>query len=304
MWKRLAILGGAIVIIAAIFVAVYYQQRHAIGEGYDIKCKQPSVPASASAELACKVQPSQNAEQGHSSWHWWYVLIAWPEGITAWLLMLTLGAIVWQAWETRKAAKAGAESANAAYGSLNFAEAQFELMKEERRARISIKAVGIQVQDPDSEFWNLATSIEIRNLGQTRAFVKRTGGEFVIRAYGEERSQEDSLNTLYLPEEYIDPSTDPVAVSLYPSSLLPTSLKVLADDLHDSRRMFHLYGFIEYETLGMKFTEEFKYFWSVGSFIGRMFSGEETNPTDAERVKEGHWWDNRPRPEDDERPPN
>jgi hypothetical protein len=177
-------------------------------------------------------------------------------------------------------------------------------MKEERRARISIKAARIQVQDPDTEFWNLATSIEIRNLGQTRAFIKRTGGEFAMRASGEERSEEYDLNTLYLPEEYIDPSTEPVVVSLYQLNLLPTSLRVLADGLHDGRMVFHLYGFIEYETLGMKFTEEFKYFWSTGSVFGGMFSGQETNPTDAERVEEGHWWDNRPQHEDDEKRTN
>jgi hypothetical protein len=40
----------------------------------------------------------------------WHKFIAWPDGITAWLIMLTLGAIVWQAWETRKAAEAARDS--------------------------------------------------------------------------------------------------------------------------------------------------------------------------------------------------
>lgn len=41
----------------------------------------------------------------------WHKFIAWPEGITTWAIMLTLGAIAWQAWETRKAARAAATSA-------------------------------------------------------------------------------------------------------------------------------------------------------------------------------------------------
>lgn len=111
MLKRLAIPAVAVLLVTAIAVAVYYQQRHAVGEGYDVKCTQPNVPASALAEFVCKIQPSQDTEQGHPNRQWWYVLLAWPEGITAWLLLLTLGAIVWQAWETRKAAQSTESSA-------------------------------------------------------------------------------------------------------------------------------------------------------------------------------------------------
>jgi hypothetical protein len=110
MWKRLAILGGVALIVAAIAVAAFHQQHNAIGKGYDIDCTQSSVPTDTSASLACKVNPSQEAEQGHSNWQWGYVLKAWPEGITAWLLLLTLGAIAWQAWETRGSAKAARDS--------------------------------------------------------------------------------------------------------------------------------------------------------------------------------------------------
>ena len=126
MMKRLAIPAGAVLIVAAILVAVYHQQRHAVGEGYDIKCVQPSEPSSAANSLSCEIHPSQNADQGKSKPQWWNVLIAWPSGITAWLLMLTLGAIVWQAWETRRAADAGAEASKAARASIRIQEAQYK----------------------------------------------------------------------------------------------------------------------------------------------------------------------------------
>jgi hypothetical protein len=110
MWKRLAILGGGALIVAVILMAVYYQQRNAVGEGYNIKCVQPSQPPSAAASLTCKIYPSQDTDDGKPKPPWWNVLLAWPEGITAWLLLLTLSAIVWQAWETRRAAKATEKS--------------------------------------------------------------------------------------------------------------------------------------------------------------------------------------------------
>jgi hypothetical protein len=297
LWKypiaALLVLGGCV------FVSRQDQETR---DKYEQKCSQFN--ASAIPPTRHQEDCEEGAEDAARHLPRWYRIFGWPEGITTWAILLTLMAIAEQTNQTRRAADAGADAANAAYGSVRFAEAQFELMKEERRARISIKAIGIQVQDPGSELWNLVTNIEIRNLGQTRAFIKRTSGEFAIRLEGQERPQEDDLSTLYLPEEYIDPSTDPIVVSLHHFNFLPTSLKVLADDLHDRKRMLHLYGFIEYETLGMKFTEEFKYFWMAGSVFGGMSWGEEKTLTDAERVEEGHWWDNRPQSKDDEQSEN
>lgn len=37
----------------------------------------------------------------------WHKLLSWPEGITAWAILLTLGAIIWQAWETRRSVQVG-----------------------------------------------------------------------------------------------------------------------------------------------------------------------------------------------------
>jgi hypothetical protein len=105
MLKCLAIFGGGALIVAVILAAVHYQQRNATDQGYDIRCTQPSEPASAPDSLACKILPSQNTDEGKPKPPWWNVLIVWPEGITAWLLLLTLGAIGWQAWLTRRQAE-------------------------------------------------------------------------------------------------------------------------------------------------------------------------------------------------------
>ena len=99
------ILGGGALIVASILMAVYYQQRNAVYEGYDIKCIQSSDPSSTSTSLTCAIRPSKNTEERKPGPQWWNVLIAWPNGITAWLLLLTLGAIVWQAWLTRRQAE-------------------------------------------------------------------------------------------------------------------------------------------------------------------------------------------------------
>lgn len=43
---------------------------------------------------------------------WWHPLIAWPEGITVWVILLTLIVIGWQSLETRNAARAALVQAN------------------------------------------------------------------------------------------------------------------------------------------------------------------------------------------------
>jgi hypothetical protein len=68
----------------------------------------PAAPVTNNQATSYYEQPRENKPQG------WQKFVAWPEGITAWAIMFTLGAIIWQAWETRKASEAAAEGANAA----------------------------------------------------------------------------------------------------------------------------------------------------------------------------------------------
>jgi hypothetical protein len=185
------------------------------------------------------------------------------------------------------------DAVNAAYGSVRFAEAQFELMKEKERARLSVKAGRLKVGYPETDYWHLETSIEIRNIGVNRAFMKRAEGYFVVSSEGKESSVSGvETGSIEVPE-YIDPADSQVSVSLYIfKDDLALSLKDLADDLYGNKRMLHLHGFIDYETIGMMQRKEFDYFWMAGSMIG-MFGSERTETTEAERVEEGHWWNNR-----------
>lgn len=134
MLKRLLIPAGAVLIVAVIFVAGYCQDRDTSSEGYDIKCVQSSEPASTLPTLTCVINPKQNAKQGKSSPPWWHKLLTWPEGITAWLLLLTLGAIAWQAWATQEAARA-------TKASVIEMHKQTVLMHVKERARLTIARV-------------------------------------------------------------------------------------------------------------------------------------------------------------------
>jgi hypothetical protein len=126
MLRWLTIIGSTALILAVILVARYDKLHDTEGKGYDIECTQSSDPAAAAGSLICTAEHSQKAQSGESSSPWWHVFFAWPEGVTALLIAFTLCAIIWQAWETRKAAEATKESATAALKSVKLQEAQLK----------------------------------------------------------------------------------------------------------------------------------------------------------------------------------
>jgi hypothetical protein len=101
---------ATILIVTVVFVTRDDKFHNTEGKGYDIKCTQSSDPSATVGTLICTAQHSQKAKSSESDPPWWHVFFTWPEGITAWAIMLTLGAIIWQAWETRKAATAAGDS--------------------------------------------------------------------------------------------------------------------------------------------------------------------------------------------------
>jgi hypothetical protein len=95
MLRRLIIVGGAVLVVVAVVLVVRYDQiHHTEGKGYDIKCTQSSDPSATMGSLICTADHSQKAKSGESDSPWWHVFFTWPEGITALLITLTLGAII------------------------------------------------------------------------------------------------------------------------------------------------------------------------------------------------------------------
>jgi len=56
----------------------------------------PTAPVTVNCNCTTQTDDGKDQPQG------WHKLIAWPEGVATWALIFTLGAIVWQAIETRR----------------------------------------------------------------------------------------------------------------------------------------------------------------------------------------------------------
>jgi hypothetical protein len=123
--------------------------------------QQPPPPAEApvpdNQTAAYHQQESKEQPEG------WHKFVAWPEGITAWLIMLTLVAIVWQAYETRKAAEATRESADATRVQ---AEISRKAFISQFRPKVSVRGMWFIEKDGA-----LTIEIWLANTGGTTAHI-------------------------------------------------------------------------------------------------------------------------------------
>jgi hypothetical protein len=78
----------------------------------------PAITVTTNESSSNDKQRSADKPQG------WHKFVTWPEGIVTWAIILTLGAIVWQAIETRRAASAANKSAEATLRSVKLQETQ------------------------------------------------------------------------------------------------------------------------------------------------------------------------------------
>jgi len=104
--KYLLLIAVALVVAVTIAPIAMAQQQQPSSEKHQQQRKRdtdqaspPTLPITNNQSSTYYERDDKNKPQG------WHKLIAWPEGVTALAVMLTLCAIVWQAVETRRAAQ-------------------------------------------------------------------------------------------------------------------------------------------------------------------------------------------------------
>lgn len=236
----MAIIAGVVLSVAAIFMAVYYQQHNAIGKDYRLKCEQESLPSSTTASLVCKIESINETEQGKPALQWWNILIAWPEGITAWLILGTLGAIVWQSWGTWKAAKA---AGTAAEGAKESGEAFINVERAWLEVTMGTAILSAEGLDPHKQ--RIALVPTVINQGRTPSRLTK----MYLRAHLCELGKE-------LPE-HPSYSLDAEGSAFFEGEILmvpkvgrsPLSIDIGAEEIGwiFTGLDFYLYGYVEYE---------------------------------------------------------
>jgi hypothetical protein len=177
MLKRLVMIACfAALIVTVILVARYDKLHDTEGKGYDIKCTQPSEPSATMNSLICTAEHGQKAETSEYGPAWWHVFFAWPEGITALLILLTLVAISLQTFYTRRAAEATEGAVAAANSAYTLAE---KTAKQQLRAYMLLRRARLFILEEGA----LKLKVEIENYGQTPAYEFSGRVETAFSAY-------------------------------------------------------------------------------------------------------------------------
>ena len=148
MWK-------IVVIVAISFAPITMaKQQQATAKERQRETQQPAPAVTITTNESC-THYEQKREDKPQGWH---KLVAWPEGIVTWAIILTLGAIIWQSSETRRAAIA----ANRAI--------EIQISKERARLKIGVEDISPMSRQNNAPFSNIALCW-LHNHGATVAFI-------------------------------------------------------------------------------------------------------------------------------------
>jgi hypothetical protein len=169
------------------------------------------------------------------------------------------------------------------------------MMKDKERARIEIKATGLELQQEGEEFWNIKAGISLRNVGAARAYIRQGVGNLIIETPKDGAPTElDYSHPLNVVTGFIDPDGEPVAESFYFFRSDNLNLPEFAQAISRGSLTVSMVGYIEYETVGTRFRREFSYAY-VGhdnplNLLAMMTSSDEFKPrNDSDRISFGFW---------------
>jgi len=166
MLKRMPVLGiwllAAIALVGAIAFMAYKQHDATIEYKRECQTKSATVAATAAKQ---GIASTEECKDPKDYMPWWYVLMAWPDGITVWAIIATGFVIAWQSYETRKSAEATKASAVASVKQSALMEQQITLQRSERRGVLEVNSEPLEVSVfAEDATWSLVGVIRLYQL--------------------------------------------------------------------------------------------------------------------------------------------
>jgi hypothetical protein len=138
---------------------------------------------------------------------------------------------------------------------------QMDRMVERERARLTLHVQRIEVEEAGIDWVPLNSCLELTNCGHSNAYIRFSAARFVICPAGQWPLPQPDPERLAISPGVIEPSISTVYAPVWtedePFSLQETIAKMLGEELG-----IYLYGFIEYETLGILWHRNFGYRWN------------------------------------------
>jgi len=193
----------------------------------------------------------------------------WAGILQAVVLFGTLIAIFWQARLMREhaghlheLAGAAKENANAALSQVELMKRQMDTMVHKDRARLNLHAQPIEVDGTEGGFFYLTTCIEFTNTGQSNAHITFSAGRFVVVPSGRWPLPQPDPDEFTPGSSTIEPSEEPVYAGFFYDDA-PLDFGGFAEEFAQGDLTAYLYGFVEYENMGIKRRRDFGYIWTT-----------------------------------------
>jgi len=185
-------------------------------------------------------QPHSQSQETADKPNGWHKLISWPEGITAWAVILTLGAIVWQAFETRRSVNAARDAAKA-----SLLNARAIVDSERAWVEVTVKSGTTLPQTiPANQLAIWAFFPTVTNSGRT---VCRLTGMFIGKRFARSPQELPAI-----------PNYSEAGASILNAELLlfpdspqsPLDIKLSMEEVwrvRNSQDSLYIYGYVQYE---------------------------------------------------------
>jgi len=263
MLKYVAIF--AVILGMAVYIAVH--DEHAAKYAAQTAAQQNNTAVPVKADEGHPQQGVPNSEENLP--YWLSLFFRWPNGTTTWAIILTLFAIAEQTRHTAKAAEATGESVGAIQIQSGHMKTQTELLREQidrmvekERGRLNLDRQPIKIERGEEGLFYLVTCIELTNSGPSKVYILFGAGRFVVTTSGPSELPQPDPDDFSLGCNVIEPSNDPAYAGFFIDDI-PLEYEDFAERLANGETKAYLYGFIDYETIGIKRHRDFGFVWTI-----------------------------------------
>lgn len=232
--------------------------------------KHPSPPAPPA------LQPNTNQEQSGSQGKPFRIALPQRDkydwisyGANLLLVGVGIGGIVVGVLTLRKIdrqTRATEDAAKAALGQVELMKRQMDMGIHRERARLSLDTQPIHFDDVSPEGFRLFSCIELTNSGHSNAHIRFSAARFVIVPSGQWPLPEVDPDEFATGSNTIEPLQSPVYAA-FDVKYAQSTPERFAEKIWDATLRIHLYGFIEYETMGIEWHRDFGYIWTIEDSI-------------------------------------
>jgi hypothetical protein len=209
----------------------------------------------------------------------WYELIA-PANVPNWCLVVVGGLAAGMAYWTLRCIEKQADHLRI---QTDLMREQMDMMVQKERARLDIYPQPLKFEKMEGGIYYLDTCIELRNTGQSKAYIVFSASRFVVTGLDQSALPQPDPDGFSLDSNVVEPSGEPVYAGFFIDDI-PITFEDMAESLANGESAAYLYGFIDYETLGIKHHCNFGYVWTIDE--GKRNSGLYNS---EKLIAEGEW---------------